>query len=112
MVNVIKAFLRGLDKPIILWLLAEKPIHGYGLIKELKRITGRKPTSSIIYPFLHRLEERGFAVGRWVEKYGRNVKYYSLTEKGLELLNNIYSLFQKPVKEVLRDFLLKERGAS
>lgn len=109
MVGVIQAFVRGLDKPIILWLLSRRPRHGYELIKELRRLTGRKLKPGIVYPFLHRLEEEGFAVGEWIIKGGRNVKYYSLTKKGENLLRRVRDLFEKRVKEVIMDLLVEKR---
>jgi PadR family transcriptional regulator PadR len=110
MVNVVEAFVQGLERPIILWLLSQKPIHGYGLIKELMRLTGRKLKPSMIYPFLHSLEKKGFAVGKWVEVNGRNVRYYSLTQKGRSILSSVQDFFKKPLKEVITDFLLEKRG--
>lgn len=108
MVKVIQAFLQGLDKPIMLWLLSLKPIHGYGLIKELRRLTGRRLKPSVVYPFLHWLEKEGFALGEWVEKGKRKVKYYSLTEKGERLLSRVRELFKRPIKEIIMDLLTGE----
>jgi len=105
MVKFVESFMQGLERPVILWLLYQKPMHGYGLIKELKRLTGRKLKPSMIYPFLHWLEKNGFVVGKWVEEDGRKVRYYSLTERGKCLLSRIRDLFKRPLKEILIDFL-------
>ena len=107
MVNVDQAFLKSLNKPAILWLLSREPRHGYGIIKDLKRLTGRRLGPSIVYPFLHWLEENDFAVSEWVVKGKRRVKYYSLTEKGEGLLNKIRELFQRPIRELLTKLLFK-----
>ena len=41
-----------------------------------------------LYPLLYRMEERGWIVGRWVEKEGtRRRRYYSVTEQGLSTLD-------------------------
>lgn len=109
MVKVMQAFLQGLDKPIILWLLSHRPRHGYGLIKELRRLNGRRLKPSMVYPFLHWLEDEGFAMGKWVEKGKRKVKYYSLTEKGEKLLSRVRELFKRPIKEIVMDLLTGER---
>ena len=82
MVNVIDAFIRGLEKPIILWLLSLKPRYGSELIKEFESLTGRKLKPGIVYPFLQWLERDGFAVSRQIMKGKRRLKCYSLTEKG------------------------------
>ena len=108
MVGVIKSFLQGLDKPIILWLLRKTPLHGYGLIKELRRLTGRRLRPSIVYTFLHRLEESGIVESAWVKCGGRSRKYYSLTKRGEVLLRRIRDLLQNRLGEVLSDLLLEE----
>lgn len=105
MVRVVESFLQGLDKPIILWLLSRGPRHGYELIKELKRITGHKLKPSRVYPFLHGLEEEGFAVSKWVEDGGRRIRYYSLTTKGKKLLRRVRDFFNEPIKEVIKDLI-------
>lgn len=109
MVDVINAFLRGLDKPVMLWLLSRGPRHGYELIKEFGKLTGQKLKPSVVYPFLHWLEEEGFAVSEWVRKGGRNLRCYSLTSKGEGLLIKIRDLFDKPIKEVIADLLGEKR---
>ncbi|MEM2936244.1 MAG: PadR family transcriptional regulator [Candidatus Bathyarchaeia archaeon] len=109
MVKVDQAFLQGLEKPIILCLLSRGPRHGYGLIKELMSLTGRRLKPSIVYPFLHWLEKEGFAVGKWAQINERKVKYYSLTEKGEKLLNRVREFFKRPIKEIMMDLLIGER---
>ncbi|MBS7636364.1 PadR family transcriptional regulator [Candidatus Bathyarchaeota archaeon] len=101
MAKIGDVFLRSLEKPIILWLLARKPRYGYELIVEFKRLTGRKLKPSMVYPFLHRLEEKGFASAHWVTKGKRRIKHYSLTKNGEDLLKKVKSIFAKHVKEVL-----------
>ena len=105
MVDADQAFLRSLDKPVILWLMSRKLIHGYGIIKELKKITGRQLTPGFVYPFLNELEEKGYTISEWIERNNRIAKYYSLTEKGEALLNKIRELFDKPIGDVLAHLL-------
>jgi DNA-binding PadR family transcriptional regulator len=110
MVNAYDAFLRSLEKPVILWLLSQKPRHGYELILEFKKLTGRKLKPSIVYPFLHRLEREGFAVSKWIEKGKRKIKCYSLTSRGENLLKRAREIFSKPLREVLMDFIEKRKN--
>jgi len=107
MVNVINAFIRGFEKPIILWLLSLRPRHGYELIKEFRRLTGRKLKPSIVYPFLQWLEKEGFAKSELVERGKRRLKRYFLTEKGEELLNNIRKRFSNSIGNIIREFIKK-----
>ena len=104
MVDADLALMRSLDKPVILWLLSKEPIHGYGIIKELNRLTGRKLTPSFVYPFLNWLEEKGYTIGEWIENNNRTAKYYQLTDKGEALLNKIRELFDMPLGEILTSF--------
>ncbi|MEM2341671.1 MAG: PadR family transcriptional regulator [Candidatus Bathyarchaeia archaeon] len=103
MVDVTESLLRGLERPLILWLLSKKPFHGYGIIKELKKYIGMEMKPSILYPFLHSLEEKGFVVSKWIKENGRNIRYYSLTSKGEILLDKIRELLRKSLKEIIAD---------
>jgi DNA-binding PadR family transcriptional regulator len=41
-----------------------------------------------LYPLLYRIEERGWIVGRWVERAGqRRRRYYSITDEGKRILD-------------------------
>lgn len=106
MVGVVNAFLRGLDKPVILWLLSNRPRYGYELIREFKRLTGRRLKPSVVYPFLRWLEEEGFAASEWVKEGRRAIRYYSLTSKGEGLLSKVREFFNRPLSEVIKDLLL------
>lgn len=111
MVKIGDVFLRGLEKPIIIWLLSRKPRHGYELITEFKKLTGRKLKPSIVYPFLHRLEMEGFASSKWMVKGRRKVRHYSLTESGEELLQKVRGIFAKPVKEFFIEIIGEKKTA-
>jgi PadR family transcriptional regulator PadR len=109
MVDVINAFLHGLDRPLMLWLLSQGPTYGYELIKEVKRLTGRKLKPGIVYPLLYRLEDEGFVMGKWVKRGRRELKFYRLTEKGKGLLLKVHELFSKPIREVIADLLSEQK---
>ena len=109
MVDVIDAFLRGLDRPLILWLISQGPRHGYELIKEVKRLTGQKLKPGTLYPLLYWLEDEEFVVSEWVKKGRRNLRYYRLTEKGKALLMKVHDLFNKPIRRVIADFLSERK---
>ena len=76
-------------EPLILSLLAKGESYGYALIQEMKvRSDGKlKWTDGMLYPVLHRLEERGLIRSRWGEsETGRKRKYYSLKKEGKEVM--------------------------
>ncbi|MGQ9680075.1 MAG: PadR family transcriptional regulator [Candidatus Bathyarchaeia archaeon] len=103
--NLIKSTVRGFSRAIILWLISQRPMSGYNIIKEIKRLTGQNFYTGIVYPLLYEFEEGGFIVGEWTQKGGRRIKHYSMTNKGTQLLNRLRQLFKLPIKEVLKDFI-------
>jgi len=105
MVDVINAFMRGLEKPLILWLISQGPKHGYELIKEVKRLTGQKLKPGMLYPLLYQLESEGFLAGEWIRRGRRELKCYRLTEKGKTLLVKVRGLFSNPIRRVIADLL-------
>jgi len=110
--DLVKAIIRGMSRSIILWLVNQKPMSGYSIVKEMKRLTGQNIHSGIVYPLLYELEENGLIVGEWSQKGRRRIKHYTITEKGKKLLNKIKELFEMPVKEVLKDLIGENKQIS
>lgn len=98
------AFLQGLIRPLILWLLSKGPTYGFDIMRELNRLMGLGVRPSLVYPFLHRLEEEGFTISLWMSQGGRLIKLYTLTERGEALLERIRMLLL-PLKELLNPLL-------
>ena len=103
--DIVRTIVRGFSRVIILWLISQKPASGYSIVKEIERLTGQKFHAGIVYPLLYELEKDEFISGWWTQKGRRRIKYYSITEKGTKLLNQLRQRFEMPVKEVLKDFL-------
>jgi len=108
--ELIRATVRGFSRAIILWLVSQKPLSGYAIVKEMKRLTGQKFHPGTIYPLLYELEKRGYIAGEWTQKGGRRIKYYLVTENGTKLLNQLRQRFEMPVKEVLKDLITENAG--
>jgi DNA-binding PadR family transcriptional regulator len=111
MVNLKDSFIHGIEKPLVIWMLSHHPRYGYEIINEFKRLTGKKLKPSMIYPFLHRLENEGFAVSEWARKSGRSLRCYRLTEKGEQMFTKLRSFFTKPIKEIIADLLGEEEDS-
>jgi DNA-binding PadR family transcriptional regulator len=79
-----RGFERGDIKYLILDLLAEKPRHGYDIIKELEsRYCGfYSPSPGTVYPTLQMLEDLGWVKSS--ESEGKRV--FEITEKGRQEL--------------------------
>ena len=72
-------------EPMILALLGRGESYGYAIIQEIKSRSGGKLrwTDGMLYPVLHRMEQRGLIKARWGEsETGRKRKYYSLKKDG------------------------------
>jgi DNA-binding PadR family transcriptional regulator len=76
-----RMFGQGDLKFVILRLLAEKPRHGYEIIKELEERSGGtySPSPGTVYPTLVMLEDMGYARAT-PEEGGK--KIYAITEEG------------------------------
>ncbi len=80
-----KELVAASTEPLVLSILARGESYGYALIQEVKRLSGDKIawTDGMLYPVLHRMEERGLIKSRWGESgTGRKRKYYSLRKDG------------------------------
>src|SRR5262249_6686310 len=77
-------FGRGDLKYALLELLAERPMHGYEMMKALQERTGGMytPSAGSVYPTLQMLEDRGFVTVSEVE----GKKVYTITDTGRTFL--------------------------
>jgi transcriptional regulator len=76
---------KGSAEFLILSLLEHQDRHGYELSKLIEtRSRGRLSFNvSSLYPLLHRMEERGWITGKWIERAGeRRRRFYSITRDG------------------------------
>ena len=82
-------FKKGFSKPLILFVLAEKPDYPFGISKTLRNITNNKIKieGSNIYPILDSLWKSGLIIG--VEEGNSRKRIYSLTDEGKNFLNSL-----------------------
>ena len=80
-----RVFGRGDLRLVLLQLIADKPRHGYELIKEISdRLGGSySPSPGVIYPTLTLLEELGYTT---MAESGGGRKRYSITDAGQAFL--------------------------
>ena len=70
---------------LILRTLAHEPMHGFGVGRILREGSSGllDVAEGVLYPALHRLEERGLLSADWgTTERGRRAKFYTLTEAG------------------------------
>lgn len=80
---------KGSAEFLILSLLEHQDRHGYELSKLIESRSRGAITFHVasLYPLLHRMEERGWITGRWVERAGeRRRRFYGLTGEGAKAL--------------------------
>jgi len=76
---------RGSGELAILSLLAEQPLYGFEIAKQIGERTGGalQFTLASLYPLLYDMERRGWVEGRWqTNRAGRDRRYYRLTVSG------------------------------
>jgi transcriptional regulator len=84
------AIKKGSTEFLILSLLDAEPRHGYELQKLIETRSRGVLTFNVasLYPLLYKMEDRGWIVGRWVEKPGeRRRRFYKLTAAGRAALD-------------------------
>lgn len=95
--RMIKFFTNGITHNLILWIISKNNIHGYGIMKRLEDFFSFENgecevniNSSKIYPILSKMEKKGLIAGEWkVNENNKRVKYYSTTDDGELVLENI-----------------------
>lgn len=86
---ITKELVAASAEPMILALLTRGESYGYAIIQEIKKRSENKIewTDGMLYPVLHRLEDRGLIKSRWGKSdTGRKRKYYALKEDGKKAL--------------------------
>jgi PadR family transcriptional regulator, regulatory protein PadR len=74
---------KGSTDFLILSLLVKRPMYGYEIIQQLENQSGGyfEMKEGLLYPTLHRMQEKGWLTTEWREVDGRPRKYYTLTER-------------------------------
>jgi transcriptional regulator len=76
--------LKGHLDLLVLAVLADRPMHGYAVIEQLRlRSEDRFDLpEGTLYPVLHRLERSGLLTSDWQQVSGRRRRVYRLTDAG------------------------------
>ena len=87
--NIVKV--TNLVKFYALSLLAERPAHGYELIKEVSLRMDARVSAGQVYPFLAKLRKAGYV--RISDTGDRDRKEYALTAQGRTFTNQLIARF-------------------
>jgi transcriptional regulator len=99
--------LQGTLDLLILRILAMEPIHGWGVSKRIRQMSGGalQVNQGSLYPALYRLRDRGLIRSKWeISDEDRRVKVSSLTPAGQRALERElegWGLFMGAVEEIL-----------
>lgn len=102
-----RELLKGNTATAVLAILSDGPLHGYQIAKEMQRRSedALKLGQGVLYPILHRLEDKGFIAGTWEQSVGTpSRKMYSMTPAGRRELANKrkeWKAFAKAMSRVL-----------
>lgn len=87
-----------------LLLLKTDSRHGYEIIDKIEDMTGDKPSTSHIYPFLSELEENGYIESK---KGARGKKTYTLTKDGQNFVREQLNSFGEMLYAAVQDKVKK-----
>lgn len=94
----VQQFKKGSLELILLCIMGEKESYGYEIITRLNSksdVLGIAKEGTV-YPILYRLEESGLVSCKTKKsESGMQRKYYSLTQKGEELLNELKAYWRE-----------------
>ncbi len=110
--KIIKSFMRGFGKTMILWMISKEKIHGYEIMRRLEKFYSlegahcriKPPGPSVVYPVLHDLEKKGLIKGSWDMQGEKRVKYYEITPLGEATIDRIRDIMEKHVSKIWEDF--------
>lgn len=95
--NYGRELLKGSTGSLLLCLINNQSMYGYQIIKELEKKSDGyfQFKEGTLYPALHRLVKTGLIRGQWQKlSGGRERRYYYITEKGQQALNERLAMWQ------------------
>jgi len=103
--------LQGMLDLLLLKILLLEPMHGWAIGQRLKQVSGDdlQVSDGSLYPALHKLEQHGLITASWKKtELGRRAKFYSLTRKGRQQLEQETENWQRLSSAITRVVRLKE----
>src|SRR5262249_4654838 len=101
-----RELLKGNTPTLVLAVLRDGPLHGYGIAREIARRSGDalRCKEGTLYPALHLLEREGLVSSEWQLGNGRPRKVYVLTPAGGAALaerTRVWKRFATAVQRVI-----------
>ena len=83
--------LQGTLEMLALTILAQEPLHGWGLSLRLREVSGEvfDVNQGSLYPALQRMLRRGWLRSTWrTSEHNRRARYYEVTREGRRQLSS------------------------
>jgi len=93
-----------LDSLILMQILVEGPLHGYGLSNCIEEKFGWKPSQTAIYNSLKSMENENLVTSQERIEKGRVQKIYSITKEGRESFEETHRLMRKQMMKNFSQF--------
>jgi len=93
----------GALEMMILQVLRQQPLHGYGLVQHITQTSNDllRVEEGSLYPALQRLLKAGWVTARWgTSASGRRVRTYQLTPAGRKHLEREVSSFEQMLEGI------------
>ena len=102
-----ESFMTNLTKFYILAVLRENPRHGYEIIDELGKRTGKKPSAGQIYPLLRNMQKLGYVTVSSQNVGKKKRKIYKLTAEGKSFSTGLLNKFSNIMDAAIRQKVKK-----
>ena len=100
-----REIMKGSIDILLLVIISKKEMYGYELVSELNR-KGKSFNikEGTLYPILYRLEDDDLMETHWEHcaSHGRPRKYYSVSEKGKQVMAESYSQWKDITQDIMR----------
>jgi PadR family transcriptional regulator PadR len=96
---------KGVFELAILSLISQRPMYGYEITNDLKRVPIFHLADGAIYPILKRLSKQGWVLSYWEDsEEGPKRKYYQITQEGERILKQRWQHYEQ-LYDVLRSMV-------
>lgn len=100
-------FKKGVLPMLVLHIISKEKNYGYNIVTTFNSLCGNilSLKEGTLYPILYRLEEEGAITSEWSlpQNVGKPKKFYSITEKGEEILKEQWQLW-KELERMVNNF--------
>lgn len=104
-----EGFLTNLNKFYVMTLLVRRSMHGYDIIEQLGKYTGKKPSAGQIYPLLKKLEKKGYITSKKI-KSAKKKRVYVMTAEGRKFCKSMFHRFSEILDTAFESSLIKCRN--